>query len=68
MSNKSSWKTTSVQDCGCLNQQRRAFSTEPVRPGERRVRVKPCPSHAPPPIHDPKADCSMDYQEFWGLF
>lgn len=46
---KSAWKTTSVQDCGCLNQQKNAFSTFPLKPGESiKIRIKPCSQHSMP--------------------
>lgn len=45
MSNKSKWKTTSAQDCGCQNQQKNAFSTEKGVPAHIRVRIKPCLAH-----------------------
>ncbi len=63
---KSCWKTTSVQDCGCQNQQKNAFSTYPMKKGEKiKIRVKPCAKHAPPHMNE---DASFTYEEFWGLF
>lgn len=45
---KSKWKKVSVQDCGCVNQQRHAFSTQPVNPGEKiTMRTLPCAEHRP---------------------
>lgn len=45
---KSKWKKVSVQDCGCVNQQRHAFSTQPVKPGEKiTMRTLPCSVHRP---------------------
>jgi hypothetical protein len=66
---KSAWKTTSVQDCGCQNQQKHAFSFgEPMKPGEDKIRIKPCVEHTPAPVYDPNADASCTYEEFWGLW
>lgn len=68
MSRKSAWKTTSVQDCGCQNQQRHAYSTIPIETGSAvlKMRIKPCAEHAP--LFESNEDCSFTYEEFWNLW